>query len=84
MSETTNDLHIARRPRMATRRTLIWTEQSRFQRWACSECAWVFNPSGPLTSNSLQEMKDDYQRLRDKEFSARVCVEHPGTKKANA
>ena len=73
----------ATRPR-ATPRTLIWIEQPRFQGCGCSECAWVFNPSGAPAGNSLQEMKENYERRRDKEFAAHVCVEHPGAKNTKA
>jgi hypothetical protein len=73
--------HLARRPRVATLRTLIWIEQPRFLGCGCSECAWVFNPSGPPAGNSLQEMKGNYERRRDKEFAAHVCAEHPGAKR---
>lgn len=67
---------------VATRRTLIWTEGSRFQGSGCSECAGGFSPSGPPTGNSLAEMMEKYERRRDKEFAAHVCAEHPRSKNA--
>jgi hypothetical protein len=72
-----------RRPMVATRRTLIWIEGSRFQGSGCSECAWVFSPSRPPAGDSLAEMMEKYERRRDKEFAAHVCAEHPRTKNAN-
>jgi len=48
--------------------------------WACSECAWTFNPSGPPLGASLDEMKQNFERQRDKEFASHVCAQHPRTK----
>ena len=61
-------------------RYLVWIEDQRFQGWGCSECAWVFNPSGPPTGKWLDEMKQNYERQRDKDFAAHVCTEHPRAK----
>jgi hypothetical protein len=83
MPKTINYSHRKRRPMGATRRTLIWIEGSRFQGSGCSECAWVFSPSGPPTGDSLAEMMEKYERRRDKEFAGHVCAEHPRTKNAN-
>jgi hypothetical protein len=58
------------------RRKLIWLERRNFQGWGCSECAWVFNPAGPPTGESLEEMKSQYEKRRDKEFAAHICAEH--------
>ena len=60
----------------ARRRELVWVERLNFQGWACSDCAWVFNPSGPLIAESLDKMKMHYQEQRDKEFKSHVCAEH--------
>jgi hypothetical protein len=84
MPETATYSHLARRSRMEALRMLIWIEQSRFQGFGCSECAWTFNPSGPPAGNWFQEMKSKYQRLRDKEWRSTVCAEHPKAMKANA
>ena len=81
MPETATYSHIARRPRVASLRTLTWIEQLRFQGCGCSECAWVFNPSRPPAGNSLQEMMENYERQRDKEFAAHVCTAHSERKK---
>jgi len=37
----------------------------------------VFSPSGSPDGKSLEEMKEEYERLRDKEFAAHGCAEHP-------
>jgi hypothetical protein len=65
----------------ARRRELVWIERKNFQGWACSECAWAFNPSGPLVGDSLGDMKMHYEQQRDKEFKSHVCTEHSGAKK---
>ena len=84
MPETTTYSHLARRPRMEPPRMLVWIEEPRFQGFRCSGCAWAFNPSGPPDGNSLQEMKQYYERRRDKEFAIHVCAEHPRAKKAKS
>jgi len=61
-------------------REMIWVKSPRSERWACSECAWAFNPSGPPVGNSLDEMKQNFERQRDKEFAAHVCAQHPRIK----
>jgi hypothetical protein len=61
-------------------RKLVWIEEQHFQGWGCSECAWVFNPSGAPTGKSLDEMKENYEERRDKNFAAHVCKEHPRAK----
>jgi hypothetical protein len=65
-------------------RKLIWIDEPRFQGCGCSECAWTFSPSGPLTGDSLDEMKEIYERQRDNEFAIHVCAEHPRSKNAMA
>jgi hypothetical protein len=72
----------ATRPLIAPLRQLVWIQEPHFQGWGCSECAWVFNPSGPPAGNSLQEMKENYLCLRDEESAAHVCAEHAKAKKA--
>jgi hypothetical protein len=59
----------------------IWIEKPRFQGYGCSECAWTFKPAGPPGGDSLGEMKEIYERLRDKAFAIHVCSEHPIRKK---
>ena len=62
------------------RRKLVWIEGQRFLGWGCAECAWVFNPSGPPTGASLDEMTQNYERQRDKDFAAHVCAAHARSK----
>ena len=64
----------------STRRKLVWAERANFEGWACAECAWVFNPAGPLVGGTMDEMKMSYQTQRDKEFAVHVCAEHPRIK----
>ena len=61
----------------AMRRKLLWVERKNFQGWVCTECAWAFNPSGPLVGQSIDEMKKRYEKQRDLEFTSHVCAEHP-------
>jgi hypothetical protein len=63
-------------------RQMIWIEIARMETWACSECAWAFSPSGPPRGSSLDEMKQNYEHQRDKEFASHVCAEHARTKGA--
>jgi hypothetical protein len=69
-------------PMVASLRELIWIQEPHFLGWGCSECAWVFKPSGPPLGNTLQEMKENYLRRRDEESAAHLCAEHPRAKKA--
>ena len=61
-------------------RNIIWVASADREGWACSECAWAFKPSGPPRGTSLDEMKQNFERQRDKEFSSHVCAQHPGAK----
>jgi hypothetical protein len=65
----------------AKRRELVWVERQNFQGWACTGCAWVFNPSGPPAGHSLEEMKQNFERERNKEFAAHVCAQHARSEK---
>ena len=80
MPQIANYSHLARRPMVATLRKLIWVEEQYFHGWRCSECAWVFNASGPPSGHSLHEMMENYRQLRDEEFSVHICVERPRPK----
>jgi hypothetical protein len=71
----------ATRPVTAPPRELIWIEEPHFLGWGCSDCAWLFKPSGSPVGDSLQEMKENYLRLRDEESAAHICAEHPRAKK---
>ena len=61
-------------------RKLVWIEQQRFRGWGCSECAWVFNPSGPPIGKSFDEMMRNFELQRDREFTLHVCADHPRAK----
>ena len=65
---------------MAALRELVWIEHDRFRGWGCSECAWVFNPSGAPTGKSLDESKRNFELQRDKEFKLHLCTDHPRAK----
>jgi hypothetical protein len=65
----------------ARRRKLVRLETQNFQGWVCSECAWIFKPSGPLGGSSIDEMKTHYQQQRDHEFASHVCEKYPRSKK---
>ena len=56
------------------RRDLVWVKAEGFEGWACSQCAWVFNPSAPPVGNTLEEMKQNYEQHRDQEFVSHVCA----------
>ena len=68
---------------MSALRELVWIEHDRFRGWGCSECAWVFNPSGAPTGKSLDESKRNFELQRDKEFKLHVCADHPRAKSQN-
>jgi hypothetical protein len=72
-SITAPNLEVAMEP---TRRKLTWIEEKHFWGWGCSECAWLFRPLGPLVGQSIDDMKVNYERQRDKEFASHVCAEH--------
>jgi hypothetical protein len=57
-------------------RRLVWVKTTDFQGYGCSQCAWVFQPSGAFVGESLDKMTRDYRVRRDKEFFAHVCAEH--------
>jgi hypothetical protein len=65
---------------MAAPRELVWIEHDRFRGWGCSECAWVFNPSGAPTGKSLDESKRNFELQRDKEFKLHLCGDHSRAK----
>jgi hypothetical protein len=69
----------SRRP-FATHRELVWVEKAGFTGWACAECAWWFNPSEIPAGNTIAEIKEKYERARDKNFESHVCAAHPKRK----
>jgi hypothetical protein len=66
------------------RRELVWVKPSGFQGWACSQCAWLFNPLDALDGNTIEEMKQNYERQRDQTFASHSCQEHPRPKNPKA
>jgi hypothetical protein len=66
------------------RRELVWVKTSDFQGWACSQCAWLFNPSDAIDGNTIDEMKQNYERERDRTFASHSCPEHAKLKTLKA
>jgi hypothetical protein len=64
-------------PKAQMPRRLVWIEEKHFRGFGCSECAWVFNPSGSATGSSFDEMMRNFELLRDSEFSSHLCADHP-------
>ena len=65
---------------MTNMRKMTWVKSAHSELWACSRCAWAFKPSGPPHGTTLDEMMQNFERQRDKEFAAHVCTEHPPAK----
>ena len=55
-------------------RKLVWVAEQSVEGWGCSECLWVFNPSGPPIGNTLDEMKLNFEAQLAEEFASHVCV----------
>jgi hypothetical protein len=58
-------------------RSLVWVKDRAFEGFGCSECRWVFRPSGALVPEPLERMKRRFEAERDKEFAAHACAQHP-------
>ena len=65
-------------------RMMTWIKTARIEAWGCSDCEWTFNPSGPPRGSDLDEMKQNYERQREKEYAAHACSEHPKGKSSQA
>jgi hypothetical protein len=63
-------------------RQMIWIKTAGMNAWGCSQCVWLFNPSDPPRGSNLEEMKENYERQRDKEYASHVCAKYPGAKRA--
>jgi len=50
----------------------------------CSECAWVFTPSGLPVGGSLNEWVRNLDVQLSEQFAAHDCAEHPRAKAAKA
>jgi hypothetical protein len=62
-------------------RKLRWIEEPRFRGFGCSDCAWVFEASGKPAGKSFDEMMQNFELQRDKEFTRHVCTDHPRAKR---
>ena len=69
------------RKSFAVQPEMVWVERGSFVGWACSQCAWEFTPSKIPTGNTIAEIKQNYERERDKEFASHVCAKHPMVQK---
>ena len=58
-------------------RKLVWIENQKFQGFGCSQCNWVFQPSGPPVGESLAKMIKAFEDQREEEFAAHVCLGQP-------
>ena len=65
---------------MTNMRKMTWVKSAHSESWACSQCAWAFKPSGPPRGTTLDEMMQNFERLRDQGFASHVCAQHPRTK----
>jgi hypothetical protein len=66
-------------------RKLVWVEGQGVNGCeGCSECAWVFIPSGPPLGGSLIERIRNLDVELTEEFAAHDCAEHPRAKAAKA
>jgi hypothetical protein len=63
-------------------RKLVRVEGRSFEGWGCSECAWLFNPSGPPVGKSLDEMKQNFQMQLSEEFASHDCANFRQVKRA--
>jgi hypothetical protein len=64
----------------AMSRKLVWIELNRFRGFGCSECGWRFEPAGDPEGKSFDEMMENFELQRDREFKSHVCVDHPADK----
>jgi hypothetical protein len=61
-----------KRYNLAMARQIIWVEH--IQSWGCSDCTWVFIPSGPPIGNTIDDMKGNFTAKRAKQFKSHVCA----------
>ena len=61
-------------------RKMVWIKTARMEAWACSECAWTFSPKSPPRGANLDEMKQNFEIQRDREFATHMCGKHPKDK----
>jgi Zn-finger protein len=58
-------------------RKMVWVKQS--DGWGCSDCAWVFVPSGPPHGEIIDQMMRNFMAKRDKEFNSHACTKDSRT-----
>jgi len=61
---------------VATHAGLVWVKRKRFMGWACSKCAWEFNPSRIPAGNTLAQIRESYERECNAEFESHVRAKH--------
>jgi hypothetical protein len=61
-------------------RKLVWIEAPRFRGFGCSECDWRFKAAGAPVGASFDQMMQNFELQRDKEFSLHACADYLGTK----
>ena len=83
MPETAADVNLAAYFGVSTPRTLTWITETHFYGLGCSQCAWLFRPTGPPMGSSLAEMKENHMQDCNEEFAAHDCAEQPRAKKTN-
>jgi rubredoxin len=66
----------------ALSRKTVWIKEENVMGWGCSECAWVFNPSGPPIGKTLDQMTRNFHAQLSEEFASHDCAEHPRFKRA--
>jgi rubredoxin len=64
------------REREISARQLVRVEGRSFEGWSCSQCSWVFNPSGPPVGDSLEAMKRNFQAQLSDEFASHDCARY--------
>ena len=65
-------------------RNLVWVERPGLRCWGCSECAWVFNPSGAPSGKSFAESVRNFVLQRDQGFTSHVCAQSPKNQSQSA
>jgi hypothetical protein len=63
-------------------RKLVRFASEGYLRFGCSDCNWVFNPSGAAVGETIDEMKRKYLAERDKEFAGHVCTKTSNRQKS--
>ena len=51
-------------------RKTVWIKEENVMGWGCSECAWVFNPSGPPIGKTLDQMTRNFHAQLSEEFAS--------------